>query len=56
MDAPLEQEAANADLISDIVASALDRSVDVPELARGLTSGDPAWRRAWSVEEPEPRA
>lgn len=50
MDAPLDQEAANADLISDIVAPVLNRAVDVSELARGLTSGGAGWREAWSVE------
>ena len=49
MDDPLDQEAANADLISDIVGAALDRSSDFSDLARDLTSMDPAWREAWTV-------
>lgn len=49
MEAPLEQEAANADLISDIVVPTGREPSDVAGLARDLTSMTPAWREAWSV-------
>ena len=49
MDAPLNQEAANADLISDIVVPTGREPSGVAGLARDLTSETPAWREAWSV-------
>ncbi|HEX4862794.1 MAG TPA: hypothetical protein VFV02_01905 [Acidimicrobiales bacterium] len=52
MDAPLDPEAATADLISDIVASSLHRclpDLEVCDLAQGVTSGSPGWRDAWSL-------
>jgi hypothetical protein len=52
MDAPLDQEAATADLITDIVAPALHRSLpdtDVCDLARTVAAGSPGWRDAWCV-------
>lgn len=54
MEAPLDQEAANADLISDIVAPFMNKAVNVSEVARGLTSGGSAWRDAWSVQQLDP--
>lgn len=54
MEAPLDQEAANADLITDIVTPTPDRSLGVAELARDLASGSPAWRAAWSLRTSEP--
>lgn len=49
MGAPLHHEAANADLITDIVAPSSDRCSDLSELARDLASGCVNWREAWSV-------
>lgn len=50
MEIPLDQEAANADLISDIVAPALGRAPDVSDVARQLSSGgDISWRDAWTL-------
>jgi hypothetical protein len=50
MEAPLNQEAATADLLTDIVAPTPDRFSHLAELARDLTSGTPGWREAWQVE------
>lgn len=54
MQAPLDPEVANADLITDIVAPTLDRSSDVSDLARDLTVGSDTWRDAWSVGPKDP--
>lgn len=59
MDAPLDQEAATADLITDIVAPALHRSMpdtEVCDLARTVAAGSPSWRDAWRLhsEPPDP--
>lgn len=53
METPLHQEAATADLISDIIAPALQRVSDVSDVARDLASGAANWREAWSVGPPE---
>lgn len=49
MGAPLHHEAANADLITDIVAPVSERCSDLSELARDLASGYVGWSEAWSV-------
>lgn len=55
MDVPLDQETANADLITDIVAPALDQAPDVSDLARQLSSGgDLSWRDAWTLRGTNP--
>jgi len=55
MEIPLDQEAANADLISDIVAPALHRAPDVSDMAHQLsTGGDLTWRDAWTLRGTNP--
>ena len=64
MEPPLDQEAATADLVTDIIAPNLHRSsarargqvawdlteAEVSDLARDLSSGSTFWRDAWSLE------
>ena len=64
MEPPLDQEAATADLVTDIIAPNLNRSsahvrgqvpwdlteAEVSDLARDLTSGSTGWRNAWSLQ------
>ena len=66
MEPPLGQEAATADLVTDIIAPRLHRSSDqvrrlapweltdteVSDLARDLTSGSVPWRNAWALAPP----
>lgn len=54
MENPLHTEAANADLISDIVAPSPESACDVSDLAHGLTDESASWRGAWAVGAPEP--
>ena len=56
MEAPLDQEAATADLITDVVAPSQERSADVCGLARDLASGSAAWRDAWSFRSADGQA
>lgn len=54
MERPLDQETANADLISDILSPTPGLSSPVSDLARDLTSGSSAWREAWAVGPANP--
>jgi len=49
MEPPLDQEAANADLISDVIPPSLMEPPDVCGMARDLAAGSTAWREAWAV-------
>ena len=49
MVSPLNTEAANADLITDIVAPSPERASAVSDLARDLTHESASWRQAWTV-------
>lgn len=60
MQIPLDQEAATADLISDIVASTMHRwgladtvEAEVCEVAHDLSSGSERWKDAWSLRPAE---
>jgi hypothetical protein len=55
MEAPLDQEAAIADLVTDIVAPALHRSLpdaELCDLIHDLASRSSTWRDAWSISDP----
>ena len=54
MESPLHPEAANADLITDIVAASPESAADVSELAHDLADESSSWRRAWAIGAPEP--
>jgi len=52
MENPLHTEAANADLITDIVAPSPGSASGVSDLARNLTDESASWREAWTVGAP----
>lgn len=61
MQIPMDQEAATADLISDIVAPAMHRAgsgdaidAEVCAVAHDLSSGSERWKQAWSLRPAEP--
>lgn len=54
MESPLHTEAANADLITDIVAPSPESASGLSDLARDLTGESAIWRRAWTVGPPGP--